>query len=456
MVDRDRFQRLLRWYPRAWRDKNGEVVLGIMLDAAERDGRRAPTWAERWSAAGHGLGSRLGHRFAVVCALSALVAVAAAGLLSRWGDAALVAGQAPWILPTLTAFVGPVFVVAGAVALARERGLLAESRAVGVILVAILALATATLAQIAWSLGFDAADEGVPATGLAAGWRWLFVGAWAAGAAAIALLIDATLRRTRLRAPLAAIVSLIGGALLAPVVGIGIISPYTPAAAAVVVAVVVLGSRRVRVAEPAQAPRRAPTPAAVRIVPTRTRSAARLLAIISLLGSAFGVVYAVTGSQWGAVQDPTEAMAQGITVSLTAALPLLAAVGIIADARSARRRVHTWGPRVLFAVSLAAVAVAYRDAPVWEDMAGGFFVSSVVGALAVAWWTALRLPGTTWARAAIAVLVGIVLAAFFGVLIPPVLAFLLPLLAAAFAVWTPGRPSRSHDAPASMTLSYPE
>ncbi|GGA68163.1 hypothetical protein GCM10011490_18330 [Pseudoclavibacter endophyticus] len=58
-VGRARFARLLRWYPKGWRERNGEVLLGAMLDEAERNGRDRPTAAEWRSAVVHGLGARL-------------------------------------------------------------------------------------------------------------------------------------------------------------------------------------------------------------------------------------------------------------------------------------------------------------------------------------------------------------------------------------------------------------
>ncbi|KAA9104735.1 hypothetical protein [Microbacterium rhizomatis] len=448
MVNQDPFRRLLRWYPRAWRDRNGDVLLGVMLDAAEQTGRNTPTLPERWSVITHGLGTRLDRRVAFAATILALVTAAATGVFTVWGTSFLATATGSWLFPALAVFVGLVFVVAAVSALARDRGLLTEPRAVITIFLATLALAVAALAQISWSLGFDAADQGVRATGLAAAWLWLFVGAWAIGAAAIGFVVDALLRRTRIPAVVLVILAVVAGALLAPAVGLSLISPYTVAIAASVLAVAVVWRRTV-----VPAPRRAAVPPAeTKVVPARTRGAARLLAAISAVASGLGAVFAVTGSAWGPASDGTEAMAQGISLSLIAALPLIAAIGISAVARGRVTPLQTWGPLMLAVLAVAAVAVAYRGAPAWENMAAGFAVGSVLGGGAIAWWSAFRLPGSVRTRVTVAVLIGVVYAAFLGILIAPMLAFILPVLAAAFAIWTPGRlprPSHAMSSPAS-------
>lgn len=43
MVDEAGYARLLRWYPRHWRERHGQALLGVMLDDAEHHGRARPT-----------------------------------------------------------------------------------------------------------------------------------------------------------------------------------------------------------------------------------------------------------------------------------------------------------------------------------------------------------------------------------------------------------------------------
>ncbi|WP_088289546.1 hypothetical protein [Kineosporia sp. A_224] len=48
-----RFRRLLALYPAQWQADHGDAMLGVMLDAAEADGRAGPTAREALSALGH-------------------------------------------------------------------------------------------------------------------------------------------------------------------------------------------------------------------------------------------------------------------------------------------------------------------------------------------------------------------------------------------------------------------
>lgn len=53
------YRQLLRWYPRRWRARNEQAVIGVLLDQAENDGRKTPTVADRASLIGGGLHERL-------------------------------------------------------------------------------------------------------------------------------------------------------------------------------------------------------------------------------------------------------------------------------------------------------------------------------------------------------------------------------------------------------------
>jgi hypothetical protein len=55
-----RYERMLSLYPRSWREENGQVVVGTLLDMAAEQGRTGPTVAERADLAIHGLLTRLG------------------------------------------------------------------------------------------------------------------------------------------------------------------------------------------------------------------------------------------------------------------------------------------------------------------------------------------------------------------------------------------------------------
>ncbi len=456
VAQEERFRRLLRWYPRSWRDRNGAVVLASMLDEAERQGRTAPRTAERLSAVVNGLGTRLDGRLALWCALVALAVAAAAGAAMVWANYPLAAAGMGWVLPVLTVAVSPSLVAVGAVAWARQRALLSEPRALVLVALSLPAFVLALLAQLSYGMAFAAANRDVPATGLATAWPWLFGAACVLGAIAAALFIDALLRRARLHPTASVTLAVVAGGMIAPTIGLSLLTPYASAIGAAGLALLTLApSRAARPAQRNAAPESAPEArAAAAEVPQRTRSLARALAWIAAGGSAVGIVYALTGSRWSpaGTADTTAAMGQGITIALVSALPLLAAIGALVAARARRRPAHTWGPLLLVALSVIAVAVAYLNAPAWDGMAPAFGVASALGGAAIAWWLVPRLRGPARTRTAIGVLVGIGYAAFLGMMVAPMLAFALPLLAAAFAIWVPRRPRPGARAPRAGTV----
>ncbi|MFC6357420.1 hypothetical protein [Luethyella okanaganae] len=438
----ERFHRLLRWYPKSWRDDNEAVLLGIMLDNAERQGRTAPSVGERYSAVVYGLGARLDARLALWTALAALAISAVAGALMVWAPYPLATVGVGWMLPLLSVAVCPGLVAVGALSLARHRGLVSEPRVLAVLGLLAMALPLAALTQIGWGMGFDAADRGAPSTGLAALWAPLFVVAWMLGAAATGLLVDALLEGTRLRSVVRAGCALLSGAIVVPVIGLALITPYASAIAAAGLALLaivpvstIIPVRKSRSTEHAVAPTAAPGD-----FPLRTRTLARTLSWIAAITSAVGIAYALTGSRWspGAV-DGTVAMGRGITIALVSAMPLLAAIGLIAAtrtlARTRRSPAHIWWPSTLVALSFMAVAVAYLNAPAWDGMAPGFAVASVLAGTAIAWWMTPRLRGPRRTRIAVSVLIGFGYAVFLGMLVAPMLAFALPVLACTFAIW---------------------
>lgn len=73
------FRALLRWYPRAWRERHAEIALGTLLDDAEARGIEKPDASLRRTAIIEGLGARCNRRTAIAVA-SLAVAVALAGI----------------------------------------------------------------------------------------------------------------------------------------------------------------------------------------------------------------------------------------------------------------------------------------------------------------------------------------------------------------------------------------
>lgn len=441
VVRQEQFTRLLRWYPQAWRDRNGAMLLGTMLDEAEREGRTAPSTVERWSVILHGLGTRLDARLALWFALGGLVLAAAGRVASTWGSIPLAEAGAVWLLSLFTVAVCPGFVAVAAVALLRHLGLVSEPRSLALLGLMLPALALAGLTYVSYGLAFVAANDGVPRSGLAAAWPWLFAVACAVGGAAIGVLIHGLLQRARLHHAARVGVATLAGVVLAPALGLSLTTAYVAAIVAVAVALLTLvprvANRSVARDAAAKQSRARGEDAAL----PRTRALARALAVLAATGSTVGVIFALTGARWFSVgtADPTAVMGQGITIALVSALPLLAAIGVLIAAHARHRAARTWGPLLLAALSLMAVGIAYLNAPAWEGMAPGFALGSALGGAAVAWWMIPRVRGSVRARAAIGVLIGVGYAAFLGMLLAPLLAFVVPIAAVTFAIWGPRR-----------------
>lgn len=54
-----RYRQLARWYPRAWRSRNEDALVGVLLDVADAEGRDTISRGERMSMVSHGVSSRL-------------------------------------------------------------------------------------------------------------------------------------------------------------------------------------------------------------------------------------------------------------------------------------------------------------------------------------------------------------------------------------------------------------
>lgn len=415
------FRRLLRWYPRAWRDGNGEVFVATLLESAEHDGRTAPKPADVWGAVLYGTGARLTARLAFVLSIVALAFSVIAGVLYVWtlGSAVVAA-----LLPLMTIGIIPILTAISAVAVVRDRGLVGDGRAIIMVVLAIPALVLAGLAAWSWSLSFDAADAGTPAPPLAEAWLPLFGTGLIIGVALLGLFIDSMLSRTQLSRFSRIAVSLVASCVLTPVLGSALLTPYVAAAGALATAVLAAVPHSATSAAANPVPSHSAAGALSRAVQVTTR----VLALIAAVGGILGVAYAFTGSHWSpGASDGTIAMAQGITLLLLAAVPLLAAFGVRADSRGTQPSRHVWGPLVLLAGGLVLNAAAYTHAPDWADMAPWFFVGSVLAGGAISWWISPRTRLSRIAATIIGIFSGLLCAVFLGML-TPLLAFTVPLL----------------------------
>ncbi len=84
----ERMRALLRWYPRSWRERHGEVMLATLLDDAEARGLDEPTRADAWSIRVHGVAAHATATTAAILAalaLAVLVTLVALSYADRFG-----------------------------------------------------------------------------------------------------------------------------------------------------------------------------------------------------------------------------------------------------------------------------------------------------------------------------------------------------------------------------------
>ncbi|WZH36545.1 MAG: hypothetical protein PIR02_17595 [Microbacterium enclense] len=406
-------------------------MLATLLDAAEAEGRRTPTPADIRHAALNGTAARLDRRFALVTAVAAVVAAVIAGLLF------FQATPGPAMLLLLSG-VTPLFSSWSAIATGRFRGVIGDVRAVALLATSGLAWVLGALTALSWMLGFDDADAGRPPQGLAGAFLPLFGAGIAVGATAISLAVDAMLRR-RTRLPWAArlLIAAVAGLAVAPLVGL---STMTPTAAALLaggaIVLAVLPERRAAGVVPSPGRARSDGNPGRAVPDARRRTVTAASAWLALSGGVVGLAYAFSGAAWSpGATDGTIAMAHGITLLLVSVLPLLAAVGVAKPLPPLPRAgLHRWGPLALAALSTCCVAAAYIEAPDSSAMQPGLQAGAVLvgGGLAWAIGAHARLP--RGAAVVVGIACGALYASFAGVMIAPMLAFAVPVVALILAL----------------------
>jgi hypothetical protein len=141
------YQRLLRWYPRSWKERNESVVIGTLLDEAQEAGREHPTADDRRSLLRGAIAARAvgsGRRSTVaVCALAAGVAFSLFyDSVIGWDPVHHYAGYVgPFTNPSVV--IGLLLVVALILSLVKLTGL---ARLVAVV----AALASVVIGLLAW------------------------------------------------------------------------------------------------------------------------------------------------------------------------------------------------------------------------------------------------------------------------------------------------------------------
>lgn len=435
---------MLRWYPQRWRNAHGDALLGVMLDAAEAEGRKSPTPAERRSAAMHGLGARLDERFALV---SAAVATAVAGIMLI---AFVIGAQelslfAQPLVPWLSAL--------AVIALLRARAGLPDSLALVCAVVTTLAFALAFTTMLSWSLAFDAADAGDPGSWFSQSLLLWLSAAWLTGATAIALIAFGLLSTVRSHSFARLATSIIGGVIAAPFIGMSVVNPFITALVAlgVLVLVVLMGTPSsptpAHTIEPSLFSGTMPTLPAL---PSRVRRhTARALALLAFVVSLLGLAYALTGSSWSSVgPDSTTTMRLGIAAMTLAGAMLVAARALIAS-------VHAPGPSRGIPLTLLALGLVLASLGIVLGTSSAptnpaSLIATVMIAAGLGSLIGFARRGTPAGRWIIGAAVAL-LAAPVTVWLLPGLVFLVPLFALGFAVWGTRAPRLGTHVPALAT-----
>ncbi|HIY65857.1 MAG TPA: hypothetical protein H9830_06220 [Candidatus Agrococcus pullicola] len=128
----ERYRRLLRWYPREWRQRNERIVLDTFAERAEDLGLHRPLLGDVVSIASHGLAARASFRTACTIAATAIVLLALPHLLAPlWPE------PMPAILEHILLGVAVPLVVLAAVVTTLSHGFITAGRACTVLLIGI-------------------------------------------------------------------------------------------------------------------------------------------------------------------------------------------------------------------------------------------------------------------------------------------------------------------------------
>ena len=415
----DRYRRLLRWYPLAWRLQNGEALIGTALDAAEAEGRTRPALAEAREMILHGLAQRATVRVALSAAVTALlcavasqvVVITSADTVGQWGG-----GWIPLALGTLSALLQTVALLA----LLRHSGRMHPGRFVPVLLVAAVAWSFAFLAAWSWSVGFDRADAGLPPAPFTDGLGlFLLGGRVLGGAAAGAVVSEMGLSLPRTARAAAVAVAVIAAP---PVLGPAMMLP----SAGVLPSLVLIIFCVRKMAAPAALPTAAPATPLVNSARPLTRRSRAILLVSAVFGLA-SVVFALTGAGIMPAIDSTRAMQMGLASGALSGIPLLCVGATRLAARRPVRRAPIWCATILIVTAVALeAALALTGAGAGGDFPWAAVVPAAAGMGLLTWALA---PVSRGARVVLAAAVSV--ASLFplwfaltaaGLLLPPLAA----------------------------------
>lgn len=421
-LDRDRFERLVRWYPRWWRDANAAAFVGTAMDAADAAGLRAPSRGERVATALAGLGTRLDATTARVAGVAALFLSALVAAVSLFGFAYDVSSLLTASLAIQVGLV-PALWWTVALACARHRLHLDPTRTLVALGIAMIAATGAALAFASWSVGFDEADAGDPRSLFSALFpAFLALGSTAAACAVVVAVSDRLPRRRGMRV-LIVVTSMMGAALSLPFVAVMLMSPITTllvSAGAVVIVALAWPDHRERSSPPAST---ADTDADV----DGRRRAARALAIAAGITSLLGIAFAVTGSLYTSL-DGTEAMIVGMRAAAGCGILVVLALALRAPRRTATQQMAVRGAVALGSLTLVFVVTGWGTMlPSGNPRPIGAVVW-LLPAAAIIWlvWA------STWRNRSLALAISLIVAVslpIIGQILAAVLGILTPIVA---------------------------
>ncbi len=285
-----RYRRLLRWYPKAWRDRNGAVVLGTMLDEAEARGQERPDARLCVSAAVHGLAERLTPTLAIV--LSGIALVGSAVYYWLYTGAVTKDDSILYLVVSMAetlwaSFFMPGLVAVAVVALVRVHGRVGAPHAIGAIGLVGLALTARAVAAVLWRflpLMTSTLDSQTSLQQLL-----LLAFAWVLAASACALILERHLSLVRAPRWIRTLLALVIAAAAVPVIVVFFEIPFLsfPAAAVLVWAIVVRRGRGGRSALAEGARRRRGTAPEVRPDPRLDR--------VSLIAASGALIAGIPG-----------------------------------------------------------------------------------------------------------------------------------------------------------------
>ena len=432
---RRKYARLLRWYPKVWRDEHGRLMLDTLEEHAADRALARPSVAEAWSIRAHGLGERATNRWAVIAATFSLVVfIAATAILLS--DAMMFPGAGALRI-ALAVFMGPLALAVAGVILLHRRGQLSAPASLCAVAGAGPAFAMTALAAASWSLGFDEADAGGTRTWFGSATLLFILMGWFFGTVSLLAPVASVVKR---RLPSLIRLLLIGtlAALLAIVTGIMVVTGQMLGGlgAAVVLLMALLAGRPAQVAsKPLHDPRVGHT-----LVPRRpllmTRAdygkvrAAALLSFVLGLGCA---AFALTGSLWApGVADSTHAMNLGLAAGALAAMLVVIALAMVLVPRFGK--IMRWSALLLcagLAMESAAQIAGAGHSLQWPLT----LLAAVLAGFAVAVPIARFVSAKPPVRIAVAMALGLA-AAMPGIMIVTAAAFIAPVAAVALAVWS--------------------